>query len=402
MPGDSTSLPRIPIWQPTMPTSPNVEGPNQGSGEGPSGPVASAGTIDPNVKQPLPQGIKARLGDPRLAGWLMTVGSAMGAPPTVGQTGWGRAAQAMGQGYNYLAMQRELQSQRERQAYEDQIKAQELARTQAESQARIEESKANTTLARQTLETKVTEAEKDRTLTREQKEADRAADAAKLQTEIKNRREMTTEQLAAEAAMLDKKLAQSRAELSEQKRSNMSKEEIARRENELKELQIQMMGNKYATESAVDLERINLMKKQGDALTNNPKGQLTDSQAKDLDHQIATELNTSLQWMNADPMEWQAEFQRRREERKLSMPSAGAGPQSIPPAQRKGPLPSLNVVPTTKEQRNQAPAPTGGAAAAPKPPPESANLVPGQGMTDPKTGERWVKNRDTGVVERVR
>lgn len=82
--------------------------------------------------------------DPRFAGLLLSMGAALGQPRQFGQTGWGQAAQAMAQGYNFLGMSQAAQEAAKRQHWEDQIRMQELAMKQQGQMTDIENKKADT------------------------------------------------------------------------------------------------------------------------------------------------------------------------------------------------------------------------------------------------------------------
>lgn len=133
-------LPQVPMWTP--PFVPGAEG----SGQPSPAPTMPQQQIPQQMpQQQLPSGIMGKLKDPRLAGWLMTVGSMMGQPRQVGQTGWGQAAQAMAQGYNYLAMNAELQRQRQLQEWQMQRQTQMDQMTMDKTRGDITAQQAGTT-----------------------------------------------------------------------------------------------------------------------------------------------------------------------------------------------------------------------------------------------------------------
>lgn len=95
------------------------------------------------VSQPQDQRtILQKLRDPRFAGMLISMGAALGQPKQFGQTGWGQAAQAMAQGYNFLGMSQAAQEAAKRQHWEDQIRMQELAMKQQTQATDIEDKKS--------------------------------------------------------------------------------------------------------------------------------------------------------------------------------------------------------------------------------------------------------------------
>lgn len=109
--------------------------------------------LPPYMQQPAPGGqpqqqdprtIMQKLRDPRFAGMLLSMGAALGQPKQFGQTGWGQAAQAMAQGYNFLGMSQAAQEAAKRQHWEDQIKMQELGMKQQKQAVDIEDTKAAT------------------------------------------------------------------------------------------------------------------------------------------------------------------------------------------------------------------------------------------------------------------
>lgn len=128
-------------------TPPFVPEPIPQNGQVPQQPPAIPPYLQdtPQVTQPTDQRtLMQKLRDPRFAGLLLSMGAAMGQPRQFGQTGWGQAAQAMAQGYNFLGMSQAAQEAAKRQHWEDQIRMQELAMKQQMQGVDIEDKKAST------------------------------------------------------------------------------------------------------------------------------------------------------------------------------------------------------------------------------------------------------------------
>lgn len=229
-------LPQYSVWSPApvsgqMPGV--VEGPNQGSGEGTVG--VSPAPQPGQTPTPDQQGIMSRLKDPRLAGLLISMGSALGAPPTMGQTGWGKAAQAMGQGYNYLAMANELQRKRDEDAWNRNRQVQQDAMQQEVARGGLAAQKAGTeNSAKQTqIATDTLEATK-------QQHKD---ELALRRSELENNSAKTDAQLSIERDRLEASTAEANARLTEMQRQHMDDSSIKRQELKLKEAQIKLDAN---------------------------------------------------------------------------------------------------------------------------------------------------------------
>lgn len=133
-------------------TPPFIPEPIPQDGQIPAAPQPDP-ALPPYMQQPAPGGqpqqqdprtIMQKLRDPRFAGMLLSMGAALGQPKQFGQTGWGQAAQAMAQGYNFLGMSQAAQEAAKRQHWEDQIRMQDLAMKQQKQAVDIDDTKAAT------------------------------------------------------------------------------------------------------------------------------------------------------------------------------------------------------------------------------------------------------------------
>ncbi len=133
-------------------TPPFIPEPIPQGGQIPAAPQPDP-ALPPYMQQPAPGGqpqqqdprtIMQKLRDPRFAGMLLSMGAALGQPKQFGQTGWGQAAQAMAQGYNFLGMSQAAQEAAKRQHWEDQIRMQDLAMKQQKQAVDIDDTKAAT------------------------------------------------------------------------------------------------------------------------------------------------------------------------------------------------------------------------------------------------------------------
>lgn len=72
--------------------------------------------------------------NPALPGMLVTIGSQLGAPPQFGQNAWGKLAQSLGAGFNYLQQYRQLPQLAQREQWERQMQVEQLRNEQYKAQ----------------------------------------------------------------------------------------------------------------------------------------------------------------------------------------------------------------------------------------------------------------------------
>lgn len=161
--------------------------------------------------------------DPALPGMLTTIGGALGAPPSIGQTGWGRAAQALAQGMAY----RQAYNAAQQKALMDALKmVTEQAKTGAEinelqsrsgmQQARGELYKAQASNAPKQMELE----EKKVALERENVKTQKDMLQLRRQ-ELERMAKLDSEKLALEREKLAKELEQEKAKLAQQEKMNV-------------------------------------------------------------------------------------------------------------------------------------------------------------------------------------
>lgn len=128
--GQYLPLPPLPTYPYPMPQAPPT--------------LPSAQGQVPVAAQAPPRSMGEKLRDPRFAALLSAIGARMSQPLGVGQTGWGRAGEAMSAGYNTLAAMNALQNQQARQHWLDQLAVRQEQRAQTESEAKVAATQAGT------------------------------------------------------------------------------------------------------------------------------------------------------------------------------------------------------------------------------------------------------------------
>lgn len=240
-------IPGIPVYLPPIPSI-----------EGPSVPIPEFPTHQgPWYKRP------------ELPGMLMSIGAALAAPPTLGMTGWGQIAQAMGAGYNYLqnyaaARQQAMQDAWERQMAIEQLKAQQRKQIKEEEYEGRRVAATERTAATQERRADIEERQVEAQIGQGQQRID--LDKEELSTR-KAQFEWQKGKFEKEHALALKQLELEQAKLAEMRRSHMAQEAIAAQEARVKQMTAEAHMLRAQASAAAAAEKID----NPDDMVKNPR-----------------------------------------------------------------------------------------------------------------------------------